>query len=370
MKISTQKRIEKECPSQRSESKIRDKTSEVRFFVALRMTQILVCFILSIFVTAPGIYAQNRAPSEDSKERAVLQRWKVSFELAFGDNSPYSKKFPNLYELPYQTNYAITRDVLNQIARVAQNETKIKSVQLIYAPGGYGDYVNPSAQWDVEATSSDAATLMDTVGYLAQQTEVIASRVQPNGESPALQIVEQKTRKFSSPQFVTRFWKRLRHHSPWFAGFLPVKINGQPGIRIIDTEKSWTARDIIRADYVVENVSRELGIKTTTKRFFVQSLSTRNDWKSHSSGSEYLSRLQQRGRGALVTKLVKIYRPQVEKWIRAAFGKYACRDAIHRVSDSSRLRFITSHSRVSDSPRLSGAFKSSVDQFSGLSLMY
>lgn len=282
-----------------------------------------VLVVLFTVFAASGVHAQNRTQSEYSKATAIPQRWKISFELAFGDNSPYSKKYPNLYELPYATNYTITRDVLNRIVTVGQREAGMKSVQVIYAPGGYGDYVNPSAQWDVEATTSDVAILMDSIGYLAQQTEVIASRVQPNGENPALQIVEQGTRKLSLPQLVTKFWKRLRHHSPKFAGFLPVRINGQPGIRIIDTEKSWTARDIISADYVVENVSRELGIKTTTKRFFVQSLSTRNDWKTHPNGSEYLSRLQQRGRGALATKLVRTYRPQVEKWISTAFGKYA-----------------------------------------------
>lgn len=284
-----------------------------------------VLVVLSTVLAAPGAHAQSRTQTEYSKVQTAPQHWKISFELAFGDNSPYSKKYPNLYELPYTTNYSITREVLNRIVATAQQETGVKSVQVIYAPGGYGDYVNPSAQWDVQATSSDVATLMDTIGYLAQQTEVIASRSQPNGENPALQIVEQSTHKFSSPQFVTKFWNRLRHHSPKFAGFLPVRINGQPGIRIIDTEKSWTVRDIIRADYVIENVSREIGIKTTTKRFFVQSLSTRNDWKTHSNGSEYLIHLQQRGHGALATKLMKTHRPQVEKWISAAFGKYAPR---------------------------------------------
>lgn len=323
------KKSKKQCHSERCEESWFGDSPLPRFLTSFGMTHLFVCFIVSGFFIGSDANAKTRAQSEYSKE---TQRWKISFELAFGDASPYSKTFPNLYELPYQTNYAISRDVLNRIARVAQNETKIKSLQLIYAPGGYGDYVNPSAQWDVQATRANVETLMDSVGYLAQQTEVIASRVQPNGENGALQIVEQRTRKFSSPRFVTKFWNRLRRHSPRFAGFLPVKINGQFGIRIIDTEKSWTARDIIRADYVVEDVSRELKISTTTKRFFVESLSTRNNWKTNPNGSEYLNRLQQRGRAALATKLVKTYRPQVENWIGAAFGKYAPRrDAIHRV---------------------------------------
>jgi hypothetical protein len=275
-------------------------------------------------LTAPGLQAATGFSCKTAG--AHRQTWKLSFELAFGEYSPYSRKYPSLYDLSYDVNRAITRDVLNRIVAIALRETGARQLQILYAPGGYLHFpVVPSAQLDVEATPLAAANMLDIIGYLAQQIEVMACRHFGTGGKPALQIVEQNGNKLAQPQTVGRFWQRLRRRAPHLQGFLPVRVNKRPGIRIIDTTSRWTVQDVVSFDDVLEDVAREFRIRADSRLFTVQFISSGNDWKAHGDGTQYLNRLEQRGQSALARRLVTKYRPQAERWIEYSFKKYVPR---------------------------------------------
>jgi hypothetical protein len=272
----------------------------------------------------PGTAEQPTTGAFCKSVPARKQSWKISFELAFGEYSPYSRKYPSLYDLPYNVNRAITRDVLQRIIAIALRETGARQLQVIYAPGGYLQYpVVPSAQLDVEASPTATSNMLDIIGYLAQQTEVMACRPFPGGDKPALQIVEQNGSRLARPETVERFWQHLRRRAPYVQGFLPVRVNGRPGIRIIDTASQWSVREVVGFDSALESVTRELHVATSTRRFMVQSSHSCNDWKTYPDGKQYLDRLKNRGQSQLVIRLLTKYRPQVGRWIEYSFKEYA-----------------------------------------------
>lgn len=263
------------------------------------------------------------------------ERRRVSFELAFGDGSPYAEEFPSLYDLPYQESAAITRQVLGKIVRAVLGETGAKRIHLFYGPGGYQDYpASPSAQMDVGA--KDTGAIQDTIaaiGYLAQQTEVYASKPNPAGQTLALDIVERGTQKLARPEVVHQFFTRLGQLAPrLFQGYAPVRVGGKVGIRILNADTSdgpWREDEFAGFMAAAEKAASEIGIRLDpqwTKGLRVDFESTKNDWTEHPQGEALLGAIRQRGRSALSGRLVNRYRPLVHEWIRGAFLRNARRE--------------------------------------------
>lgn len=260
-------------------------------------------------------------PPFDSAPLPSVQQWKCAFELAFGEDSPYSAKFPDLYQFPYEVNLAITKEVLDQIVDVALRETGLKKIKLAYSPGGYKEFpVVPSAQLDSEGTDANARNAVTVIGYLAQQTAVIASRRGKAGNRPALEIVQTAGRELADPKFVEGFFHRLTAMSPKLGpGFSSIENDGHPGTCIIDSGGEWTFKDFPRFTRTIKDVSSELKISTDSTRLEVEYLEIGNDWRSYSKGEQYLERLTK----DLRDKLVNLYQPQVERWIERAFDHNA-----------------------------------------------
>lgn len=252
--------------------------------------------------------------------------WRLAFELAFGTGSPYESKFPNLYELPYETNRAITKEVLDRVVQVALRESGARRVRLRYLPGGYMEFdVVPSAQLDARASERQVRTALCVVGYLAQQTLVIASGPDEGGERAALLVLQTDGRQLADPAFAQRFWRRLSALEPRLnPGFSGAEERGRPGLYLIDTEGDWPA-DPAPLDEAVAAASHELKIQTSVTRFRVRYLGLGNDWKQHTRGEEYLRRLTADGRAPLARRLARLYRPRAERWIAAAFRRHAPR---------------------------------------------
>lgn len=260
-------------------------------------------------------------PPLDSTPSPLVQQWKCAFELAFGEDSPYGAKFPDLYQLPYEVNLAITKEVLDQIVDVALRESGLKKIKLAYTPGGYKQFpVVPSAQMDSEGSDATARIAIGIIGYLAQQTAVIASRRVARGNRPALEIVQTEGRDLADPKVVETFFHRLTAMSAKLGpGFSSIENDGHPGIYIIDSGGSWTFKDFPRLDSTIKSVSNELQISTDRRRLQVEYLEIGNDWKFYSKGEQYLGRLAKE----LRDKLVNTYQPQVEQWIEKAFERFA-----------------------------------------------
>ena len=265
-------------------------------------------------------------PAPPKPSGTATWQWKLAFELAFGEDTPYSNKFPDLYKLPYDVNLKITREVLDQIVEVMLKETKAKRIKLTYSPGGFQDFpVVPSAQLEIEATDATAEDAMNILGYLAQQTTVIASRKIETGNRPALQIIQTSGRNLANPKFVEDFWHRLGESAPKLQpGFSAIEMGGRPGIYIIDSDGDWLAKDLkTRFNLIIDRVSREFGISTATSIFTVDYVERSNNWKLDANGEQYLRKFDEKGMSALRQRLVNEYQPKVEEWIRKAFEKYA-----------------------------------------------
>ena len=271
---------------------------------------------------------QTRPPASGAR-----RVWKSAFELAFGEYTPYGEKFPDLYGLPYEKNLAITREVLDYVVAVALKEAGARRLRLAYLPGGFQEFpVVPSAQLETITTVDGVEDAMNIIGYLAQQTAVIASTHDERGTAAALHIVQKSGRDLAAPAAVEKFWRRLSALEPKLnPGFsATVGADRRPGLYIIDTEGDWPHGDAHAFDAAVASVSNEFKIETTVTHLRVNYLLLGNDWKQHHAGEQYLARLAERGRRRLVGRLRHVYRPRVERRIEQAFKRHAPRAAARR----------------------------------------
>ena len=282
------------------------------------LVRLLILLALLACAPAATVEAQRRP-------LPAARVWKSAFELAFGEGSPYAAKFPSLYELPYETNLSITKEVLDRVVPIALAETGARRRSLAYLPGGFEAFpVVPSAQLDTRATETQTRAALDVIGYLAQQTLVIASRREPSGKRShaALQVTQTAGAELGTPADAQRFWRRLSGLEPKLnPGFSGTLAGGRPGLFIIDTEGDWLNADEEKFDAAVATASTEQNVKTSVEHFRVEYVSAGNDWKQFPKGEQYLKRLRDAGRRALAAKLERVYRPRVERWIAEAFTR-------------------------------------------------
>lgn len=280
------------------------------------LVRLLLLLALLACAHAPaGAQRRGKAPA--------AREWRSAFELAFGEGSPYASKFPNLYELPYDTNLSITKEVLDRVVHVALAETGVRRLSLAYLPGGFESFpVVPSAQLDTRADEAQARAALDVIGYLAQQSLVIASRREPSGGRAALRVTQTRESDLASPAAAQKFWRRLSGLAPKLTpGFSGTLDGGRPGLFIIDTDGDWLASDEETFEAAAAAASKEQNFTTTVEHFRVLYVGAGNDWKRYPKGEQYLKRLRDAGRRALASKLERVYRPRVERWIAAAFAR-------------------------------------------------
>jgi hypothetical protein len=258
-------------------------------------------------------------------ERHSVKRWVVAYELAFGDATPYSREFPSLYDarVAYAAKRAVTREVLDRITRLAARETKVHRIRFAYMPGAYKDYgVVPSAQLSVEGTASAVGDFMAVVGYLAQQTEVIASTPVASGGLAVLQVTQTSGEDLAAPAPAERFWKQLRTLAPELPGFSVASANGQPTLTVIATEGEWDAGQKARIQRAVASAASDLRLPAKASFKRVALLSCYNNWLLQPAGQGYLDRLSRRGRSDLARWLRSTYRASVTQWIKRAYRQY------------------------------------------------
>jgi hypothetical protein len=285
-------------------------------------------FLTLLLCTAAHAQALHfHRPPTGTSSPAGAVTWTLAFELAFGDSSPYSSRFPSLHDerLPYEVRRAITKYVLDRIILIALREAGARKIELAYRPGGYKDFpVVPSAQLIVRASDRSAHRALSIIGYLAQQTAVIGSKKSEAGKRFALEIIERDGRALSERTVLERFWRRLAARSPKLGpGFSSIERGGQPGIYIIDSDGDWKAEELEVFARTVRAVSTELGIETVSRSFAVEYLELGNNWKTHTDGAAYLDRLGDGAGKAQRRRLVGQYQPQIERLIMRAFSKYA-----------------------------------------------
>lgn len=273
----------------------------------------------SLFVSEP-VFQPGRIPRATGP---AAREWKCAFELAFGEGSPYAAKFPSLYELPYDTNLSITKEVLDRVVPIALAETGARRLSLAYLPGGFESFpVVPSAQLDARATEAQTRAALDVIGYLAQQSLVLASARAPSGDRAALHVTQTAGADLASPAGVQKFWRRVSALEPKLnPGFSGTLAAGRPGLFIIDTDGDWLPSDREKFDAAAAAASKEQKVTTSVEHLRVVYVSAGNEWKRYPKGEQYLKRLGDAGRRALAAKLERVYRPRVERWIAEAFKR-------------------------------------------------
>jgi hypothetical protein len=288
-------------------------------------------------VQAVGWAAQqrmtNRVP-QLVKDIFEPSRRTVSSELAFGEGSPYAKEFGKQWNaLPYEKQQAITQQVMNKIVEIASRESGGKVIQALSGPGGYQEFpISASVQHVIEGSPEAAQRLANIIGYLGQQTEVMVSRPLLSGDKSAFQILEKGAEGFfRSPQQAASFWNdfrnTMRQQAPRVAaklqGFMPVKVNGQTGIRMVTGKGKFNDADMQQLQRVADEVSERASIDTENKGFegYV-SEGTGHDWTKDKTGRQYTSRLGQTGRPGIQGRLASAS-AEVRAEIQRAFQNHA-----------------------------------------------
>lgn len=250
--------------------------------------------------------------------KPAVRTWQISFELAFGEGSPYSQQIkPSLYEVPYATSHRVTSEVLPDIARRARIMADLQLVSLYYGPGGYEKYVNPSAQMVVRGTPAQARLACSIIGYLAQQTEVIASSEDPSGDVQIYDVVGFRSTGLDRLTVVKDRWSKLNSLSPKLVGFLPLR-GPSGGIRVLNMGDKWN-----RTDYLSfhPSIASAFGPAAHEKAGYARLISSKNDWKATPSGNAYLSQLNALGRPDLARRVTGL-RGQTERLIRRSYRKH------------------------------------------------
>jgi hypothetical protein len=249
---------------------------------------------------------------------------RVSFETAFGTETPYSKMFPKLSDLPYEKAHAITQDVSNHVLDLVNKESGGHIIDSVYGPGGWHESVSPSAQTNLLSSPEGAERTTNMLGYLLQQDAVISSRPQLSGKGHEFTILEPGGKTLEDPEQVRAFWNAFRAEYPKAEGFMPVKTADGSGISILKLRGHFSEKDVesLRAasEKAADHVKME-EIEITHGPADVQLVS--NDWKVNPNGESYLQRLTEVGRPGLQARIQREFGPSVEKAIRDAFRKHA-----------------------------------------------
>ena len=184
----------------------------------------------------------------------------LAFEIDFGDGSPLGKRFGKDFNNPKVINeeerQRITYKIGDLIADIALKRTGIKETDRIRGYGYYQGWgANPNVILKISATDPAVADIMDIIGLLAQQTEVIAFGPKNKARGVGFDFWDNGN-KFQDKATRDAFYDGLREAFPnYVEGASQTTIDGKAGLRIVlNNAKAKTGK----AKKIAQNVS-ELG---------------------------------------------------------------------------------------------------------------
>jgi hypothetical protein len=142
-----------------------------------------------------------------------------------------------------------------------------------------------------------AGDYADILGHLAQQTEVLGYRPEPNGKSLGLAIHGEG---LQNPETVRRLWDAFKAaHPDLVAGFSPSihPETGHHGIEMIlpTGGEKLQARLENEVRPNLDRIAGELGVNNPEARVFrAREMSREHDWEADPTGGSYLTRLSAR----------------------------------------------------------------------------
>jgi len=240
---------------------------------------------------------------------------RVSIGLAPGKGSVMTGRLMGK-EIPVKD----AQNIINDLAKISN----IKVTQSIDGIGAYLTYVEGSIQVDAVGSPESVDSFMDMIGYVFQQTEVINTRPLASGKNSAIDILSPSLNSQSKAiQFFTEYLKAMpkvevtnekrvyeekdgkiveriiktTSMAPIAPGFQQVKVDGVPGIRLVNFGGKWNKKQLEALGKAADVAEAATGIKNA--RFVdmnVQFTSTANDWVKYPDGDQYVEALRNRGR--------------------------------------------------------------------------
>ena len=267
---------------------------------------------------APGPPAEG--PRYSLAEEPEQRR--VSFEVAPGEGSRLESRLPNLYavnETRPDLVAKITEELAEPFGKLAARHSGAKVVGRAYGPGIYLDYPPvASGNWSVTGTPEQVGRFANAMGYYADQTEVLASRIDPAGKSQGIDITSSRPQIFRDPKLLKAYWQSLRGKLPQelLSGAMPVNKGLHAGIRALDLDGSWTPENVQQIIQAARAAGEEIGVDIDTgdRRFEISSYN--NDWKQNPNGETYTLRDQRLASGPLdERRTLDIHTPERDRYV-------------------------------------------------------
>lgn len=263
-------------------------------------------------------------------------------ELSWGANSPYSTFFPALHDLPWETNVAITSEVLPKLATAVGEQVGVRVLKTEPVAGTFYDapagraYINPNVELTIFGTEKARQEWLEAMGHGANQTATIAYHLLPAGEGSAGIYDLHADSPLAAARLADRvhlgnYLKALQEQNPRFNGAEFLMVDGKPTLRlakVTDTYKPdghFTPEEIKALDAAADTVAKSLGdefaTRSTVRGAEVQS--SFNDWEANRNGEAHTSNFSAEGRQHIIDWLEGPLREQFAGWVQDAFRKHS-----------------------------------------------
>ena len=291
-------------------------------------------------VQAIGWTAMSRLysqPGEDIPTAIAKNIQRVSAELAFGQGSPFDKKYgEQFYGLTQEQQYDVTRKGMSWISDRANELAGTLNMIRIHGSGGWTEEgvtsTNPAMVENLLSSPEGADLYANIVGYLAQQTEVWAHRPVSQGSANsnglAIDILEEGTNLIQEGDNLKAIWKAVNEYNPeLFQGYQPLVKDGNAGIRILvpfeynpfksKTELRRYFEDNNQQIFnTVNNVFPGQEIAFTIEGNDVNIRMHKNDWTEKADGKDYLERISERTNRDFTQRLRTDHRSEFETFLQ------------------------------------------------------
>ena len=185
--------------------------------------------------------------------------------------------------------------------------------------GAYLTSIEGSIQVDALGSPESIADFMDMVGYAFQQTEIISSRPMLSGNRGAIDVMSPG---LASSEDAIRFFRAYLASNPPVKrgqsgdliapGFQQIKVNGVPGIRLINSTGQFNEEQQTELVLALNDAADKIGIQLDNELsgyVLVSLKSSKNDWVKDKDGKQFISSLANRGRVEEARRLQRRYPP-------------------------------------------------------------
>ena len=306
----------------------------------------------------------------------------LAFEIDFGAGSPLSKKFGKDFNndkvVSPEERQRITYEVGDLIADIALKRTGVKETERIRGYGYYEKTGNPNIILKIGATDPAVADIMDVIGLLAQQTEVIAFGPKNKARGVGFDFKDNEN-KLQDKDIQQKFYLGLREAFPnYVLGASQTTIDGKAGLRVVlsnATAKTGNAKKIAQnvselgnkiateMQSTINKLAEDLGLDLQLDIFQAETFYANNDWtnKESKNGELYKQRINTRFRPTVSGGIINNDTARVEQKISAGIARAKAKTEGARRKEAKKLEipstFLTNkeglHKSSWKSPRVS-----------------